>query len=116
MFALRACSRAMVLLPPAAALAKTAPAVCAAKVHSSAPRPKPADRYDSLDSSPELKPLFENNRKWVSGAVCVLFLRAESGRQAYVASALWQVEECLKEDPEFFAKLQVGARKNGMEQ
>lgn len=74
----------MVLLPPAAALAKTAPAVCAAKVHSSAPRPKPADRYDSLDSSPELKPLFENNRKWV--------------------------EECLKEDPEFFAKLQKGQK------
>lgn len=84
MFALRACTRAMVALPCAAAVVKSTPALCAAKVHSSAPRQQKLDRYDTLDSNPELRPLFENNRKWV--------------------------EECLAEDPEFFKKLQKGQK------
>ena len=68
MFAVRACSRAMVALPCAVAVAKMAPALCAAKVHTSLPAQHKADRYETPEANPELQPLFENNRKWVRGA------------------------------------------------
>jgi hypothetical protein len=68
MFALRACSRAAVALPCAAAVLKGAPALCSAKVHTSPPRLHSADRYETPEANPELRLLFENNRKWVRDA------------------------------------------------